>query len=419
MNENAPPTTDTQRVLDHLQTLTNTVQQNQVNNEASLWTLMNTVQQNEASLRTLTNNVQHLANNFLHLTNTVQQNEASLRTLTNKVDLLTNTVDKLDVHVLETSFPLFNQAGLVGSCVIDSDKHAVLTTEKCGVYTWVRVEEKLYVVGAVHCALAMLTIGVEIDNLAIVSNLTFVELPESILLKKEVLNVRLLHPYDELITNPLPAEFDVILIEVVEGGIDQEFSVDITAAQVEVLVDAEDDVTTLVAGRAHGSVVTNKGGLVVKVPGKVAGTGTLEFAIQSAEPGDSGTLLHTKTLNGGWKPMAVFRGKKPAYHKEATPRGIGTLIPSVAKFDTLDVVDIFQENPNAKTFIYHGNEGGPENLEWKVESIGDKNAVKLVSRGEGPGRCKYGVFVRSKKPIEFTGQTEWDSLYGRRHGFFS
>jgi hypothetical protein len=388
MNENAPPNDDVRltMLLDSMLTLTNKVDM-----------LTNTVEQNQASIQTLTKTVKQ--NQLTNLSNATRHEGISA---------------DISFYLLQTLFPLSHFARNKG-CVIDSRDDTVLTTIKNGVYTSISVvgDEKRYIAGSVHCALSIRTLSLDIFHhevgiFARFMEYTFVEVPKSIL-AKEVVRVFLLGPTDNSFTNPLPGERDVILIEVKEYPAD---FVNVTA-QVEV-VQLHDDYSTLVAGLSRGSVVTNQAGLFVKKPGALDNTGTVEFVTQIAEPGDSGTLLHTKSLDGNWEAVAVFRGLIPPIHPQSTRRGVATLIPPVSRFAPLDAVDVFKDYGEATAILCNIGtmvNGVYGSLTCGVQSesgIGP-GAVKLVAPG---GLCKYGVFVRNKKPIVYTGEMDWATMNG-------
>jgi hypothetical protein len=66
--------------------------------------------------------------------------------------------------------------------------------------------------------------------------------------------------------------------------------------------------------------------------------------------------------------------------------------------------------PNASISCRVGTKDG--DFDCTVESeatLGGTKAVKLVSPAGG---CKYGVFVQTKQPIKYTGETEWAMMDG-------
>jgi hypothetical protein len=171
--------------------------------------------------------LQTLFNMLQTLTNSVNANTASIGALTNSVNGNTASIARHEAisvetlnHVRQSSYPLL---GTIASArfVIDAGDQAFLTTNKNGVYTWIRCEGKIYAIGSVHCALTMRTLslkfGQTINDPQAVKQFgcTFVELPEAIL-RRKVVKGMLVQPFDGHFKNPLPAERDVIMIQVME-----------------------------------------------------------------------------------------------------------------------------------------------------------------------------------------------------------
>jgi hypothetical protein len=324
-----------------------------------------------------------------------------------------NLVEAMHGDVRNISYPL-DGANQIASCVIDSGDHAVLSTNKKCVFTWVQYPEqtKPHIVGAAHCALTIRTHWLNSEHNSFVSSdVTFLELPLSIL-KKGVLKAFLLAHDDGKFTNPLPLERDMIMIQVEEDNPPGSVCLINPPA---VGVQERTSVCTLAAGLAHGSVVSNKDGLVSVQPGALPHTGTVSFIINVAESGDSGTLLHTKCENQVWMPAAVFHGLIRPLHPHATRRGIAAILPPFSSFGApLDVVDVFELYPSENIRCHVSTKD--ETFTCEVESVGladmesvGPKAVTLVSKN---GNKKYGVFVRNKKPIEYIGEKEFAMMNG-------
>lgn len=212
-------------------------------------------------------------------------------------------------------------------------------------------------IGCVHCAIPWCTLSLQVQQYAHAPvkesySYTFVELLKSSLGKK-VLGVFLVGPYETDFTNPLPQARDVIMIEFEDTTHNTTLPFPVGVCNPFSTVTGTTSMCTLVRGLAHGSMVSSQDGVVSCQPGVLPGTGTLEFALRTGEPGDSGTLLWTKTDDGitktkkPWQPTGVFHGLRPASsHQHSTCRGIGALIPPLDKFTRLDAVDLREEFPN-------------------------------------------------------------------------
>jgi hypothetical protein len=406
IDENSQPgASGLERVFEALQILTNTVQQI----ERSQVTLTDTVEKNQvtSSLNAARHEaiIQQIDRRQVTLTDTVEQNQVTNSLNAARHEAFTRGIHDNMQHML---YPLYGNEDLA-RCVIDSGNHPVLTTSKNGVYTWVRLvgQEVPYIIGSAHCALSTRTVSLAIQQIpgCCIQDFTFVELPTSIL-RKEVLEVLLLGPYDRDFTNPLPADRDMILIQVTENP---SFSVCKVLNAPPVGFPGCTSLCTLVGGLAHGSIVSSQDGLVSVKPGTLARTGTLEFFPKNnAEPGDSGTLLHIKRHDSenptSWEPSAVLRGVSPPISRHSTRRCIGALIPPRDQFTSLEAVDLFQLYPNAIISCHVGTKDGYFNCYVHPEASVGPRAVKLVSQHNGA--CKIGVFVRNEKPIEFTGEKE-------------
>jgi hypothetical protein len=93
-----------------------------------------------------------------HVKTTVEEQSAiSTSTLT--------TLEATHRDVRHISYPLDGANG-IADCVIDSGGHAVLSTSKKCVYTWVKYPEqpKPLIVGAAHCALTIRTHKLKIGS---------------------------------------------------------------------------------------------------------------------------------------------------------------------------------------------------------------------------------------------------------------
>lgn len=248
-------------------------------------------------------------------------------------------------------------------------------------YSWINYGGVDVIVGAAHCALSLCT-----DS----SELLFIELPEAIT-NLFVTHVYLLHPetFNNIDENRcgIPTQYDIVVIEVKTGFSGNKERI---SKYKQTTPENAQKMESRLFGLTPVGIVSSKNSIVYVQTTK-SSEGTLSFFLDEGEPGDSGTLLHTKGENGELEAKAIFTGvtiAESCYKR----RGLAAVLPKRGSFSEFEVIDATNiQQLDIVDFV----SGKPE--EMKVRVLSDNN-LKAVNLEDFHGKkMAHGVIVNIKK----------------------
>lgn len=324
-------------------------------------------------------NMKDLLEALVLLAQSMKRMDESMKRMEDKLDGIAHTLSPMSNPLIDNT-PVVTQG-------------AFLTNERNGVFTWFQYPGlPPAAIGAAHTALRYATVHVE-PRPPDGSHLLFIALPHAVL-TQSVVTVRFIDVAQ--MSNPLPPELDVCLVEVAshpQGTLPYipQFKQFPFPAAGQPLTST----TSGVVGKACGAYVSSRGGMV-EVSGQPNALGRLHFLLETGEPGDSGTLLHIKMDGGEHTPHAIFTGLSSATTARQA-RGQGCIIPPFGMFQTaLNVVNM--ANYGLRRVVL-ASRSGMRDFQPSVHG-------NVVSLKDNSGQELTGVFVRAPRLITYTGDAD-------------